>query len=443
MKMRIASFVLAALTSLMILGTHETNAQVVGSKYGIDSTKCVTNLTLYREYYKQKNFKDALLAWRYVYNNCPGATENIFVNGANMYKSFIADQKDSVVKKQLIDTLMQIYDLRIKYYGKEGKHLANKARDLMNADSLRSFEAYGMLKHSVELLKNASEESTLLNYCRTAVVSFKSGKIANDAIVDLYNQTDSIISSHLTPVTTHADSLKWNEARALIETGTLSLLQCKDITALFRKKVVSTPNDLALLKRISTMLYHKGCTEDSLYIFSLEKMNALEPSANTAFLIAHEYIKRKNIPLAVATLTNVVEKLKDDESKARCYYYLGAIYADSKDFINARANALKAIQFKSDYGESYLLIANCYALSAASCGNDDVSYRAVFWCAVDKLNQAKRVDPKLETTVNKLISQYSNNFPTTEMLFFKDIKVGAKYLVGCWINETTTVRSSK
>lgn len=440
--MRIASFVLASLTSLMILATIGTSAQVIGSKYGIDSAKCVTNLSLYREFYKQKNYKDAIISWRQVYNNCPRATENIFINGANMYKSFIAAQKNAVIKKRLVDTLMQIYDARIKYYGKEGRHLAGKADDLLNADSTRSFEAYGMLKRSIELLKNASEESTLLNYCNAAIASFKAGKITNDALVGLYNETGSIIDGHLSIVTGRIDSLKWDTIRTMIETKTIPLLQCNDISAIYTKKLITTPDDIALLKKISGMLYRKGCTEDSLYLFSLEKMNTIEPSENTAFLIAREYIKRKNSPLAIASLNGVVDKLKDNESKARCYYYLGVVYADSKDFSNARTNALKAIELKSDYGEPYLLIADCYALSASGCGNDEVSNRAPFWSAVDQLNKAKTVDPKLSETANKLISQYSLNFPNTEMLFFKDIKVGSKYLVDCWINETTIVRSA-
>ena len=441
--MRIASFVVAVLTSLMILATNETNAQVLCCKYGKDSAKCVTNLSLYREFYKQKNYKDAILSWRYVFNNCPQATENIFINGVNMYKSFIAAQKDTVVKKSLIDTLMLIYDVRIKYYGKEGQHLASKANDLLNVDSNRSFEAYRMLKRSIELLVDASEESTLLNYCSSAIAGFKSGKISNVAIVDLYNQTGSIIDDHLNTVVDRTDSLKWIRIRSVIEKNTVPFLQCKDITAIFSKKLATTPDDMALLKRISGMLYRKGCTDDSLYFFSLEKMNTIEPNANTAFLIAHEYVKRKDIPSAITILNGTADKLKDDESKARCNYYLGVVYADSKDFSNARTYALKAIQLKPNYGEPYLLIADCYARSATSCGNDDVNSRVAYWCAVDKLNKAKTVDPKLTATVNNLISQYSRNFPSTEMLFFKDIKIGSKYLVACWINETTTVRSSR
>ena len=51
------------------------------SKYGEDSVKCVMNLSLYREYYKQKNYDDAIKSWRWVYNNCPASSGNIFKNG--------------------------------------------------------------------------------------------------------------------------------------------------------------------------------------------------------------------------------------------------------------------------------------------------------------------------------------------------------------------------
>ena len=146
MSRKIASFVLAALTSWMIIGTTLTNAQTSIPKFGKDSIQCVTNLALYREYYKQKDYRKAITSWRYVFNNCPRATENIFINGAYMYNGFIAAAKDSAVKQRLIDTLLLIYDTRIINWGNEGKQLANKANDLLTADSARSFQAYGCLK---------------------------------------------------------------------------------------------------------------------------------------------------------------------------------------------------------------------------------------------------------------------------------------------------------
>lgn len=359
-----------------------------------------------------------------------------------MFNSFIAVEKDSAVKKKLTDTLMLIYDTRIKYYGNEGKYLANKANDLLNADTTRSFEAFRMLKKSIDILKNSSEESTLRNYCSSGITCFKSGKITKEAFIELFNQTEAITESHLIPPEGNADSQKWTKFRNVMELNLLPLLECKDISTIFTSQLGAKPNDPALLKRVTEILFHRGCTDDTLYLVSLEKMNNLEPDANTAFLISREYLKRKNIVLAVEVLNNLAEKLKDLISKAKCYYYLGVIYADAKDFNNARTNAMKAIQLKSDYGEPFLLIADCYAQSAALCGKDNITSRAVFWCAVDKLNQAKKADPKLLSKVNSLMTQYSSNFPTIAMLSAGKLKIGSSYQVGCWINETTVVRSN-
>ena len=292
MSRKIASFVFTALISLTILGTNWANAQSVDFKYGKDSTKCVTSLAVYREYYKQKNYKDAISSWRYVFNNCPRATENIFINGANMYNSFIAVEKDCETKQKLIDTLLLIYDARIKYWGNEGKQLANKANDLMNADSSRSFDAFKMLKHSIDLLKNKSEESTLRNYCSSAIRSFKSGTISGDVVIQVCNQTDSIIEDHIRSITDKTENKKWLQFREVIEINILPLLQCKDISTIYTQKLKAKPDDLVLLKKISEILFHRGCTDDSLYLFTLEKINSIDPDANTAFLIAREYLKR-------------------------------------------------------------------------------------------------------------------------------------------------------
>ena len=84
-----------------------------------------------------------------------------------------------------------------------------------------------------------------------------------------------------------------------------------------------------------------------------------------------------------------------------------------------------------------------YAASADACGTDEISKKAAYWAAVDKYYRAKSIDPSLEQVANERIYSYSRAFPALERLFFHDLKEGDSYTVGCWINETTTVRSSK
>ena len=55
-------------------------AQGGDAKFGPDPQKCKESISLFREYFKQNNFEDALPGWRYVYLNCPQATKNTFIN---------------------------------------------------------------------------------------------------------------------------------------------------------------------------------------------------------------------------------------------------------------------------------------------------------------------------------------------------------------------------
>ncbi|MBK7970571.1 MAG: hypothetical protein IPK08_17490 [Bacteroidetes bacterium] len=64
------------LTALSFAVITSSIAQT-GSKYGTDSVTCITNISLFNEYFKQNNFVDALEPWRWVFSNCPAATKEL------------------------------------------------------------------------------------------------------------------------------------------------------------------------------------------------------------------------------------------------------------------------------------------------------------------------------------------------------------------------------
>jgi hypothetical protein len=94
-------------------------------------------------------------------------------------------------------------------------------------------------------------------------------------------------------------------------------------------------------------------------------------------------------------------------------------------------------------GNPYIIIGDLYASSANDCGEDEISKKAAYWAAVDKYIRARSVDTSVEQMANERISSYSRAFPAMERLFFHDLKEGDSYTVGCWINETTTVRAAR
>lgn len=134
MKKRISTIFLAVFFTFFSFHVFGQKGVEDGSKYGHgeDSIRCIKNLSLYDQYYRQKNFEDALPYWRIVYNECPKATKNIYIHGINMYKNLMnRSAGNEVLIYSYLDTIMIIYDQRIKYFGQEGYVLGRKARDFL------------------------------------------------------------------------------------------------------------------------------------------------------------------------------------------------------------------------------------------------------------------------------------------------------------------------
>ncbi|MCI5055583.1 MAG: hypothetical protein MRY83_05700, partial [Flavobacteriales bacterium] len=51
-----------------------------------DSVNCVKNYSLYIEFYKQKNYKDAFEPWQNTMKYCPKLSKSLYINGSKIYK---------------------------------------------------------------------------------------------------------------------------------------------------------------------------------------------------------------------------------------------------------------------------------------------------------------------------------------------------------------------
>ena len=137
------------------LFTGVVNAQTLDSKFGIDSAKTIEQASIYSEFVKQKNYKDALPAWRYVFNNAPRFQLNTYVRGEDIMMNMYMQTKNPAY----VDTLMMVYDQWIKYFGDhsrfgEGYTLGKKGFNLYRLktnDVAAAKEAYGYLYKSYEM----------------------------------------------------------------------------------------------------------------------------------------------------------------------------------------------------------------------------------------------------------------------------------------------------
>ena len=133
---------------------------------------------------------------------------------------------------------------------------------------------------------------------------------------------------------------------------------------------------------------------------------------------------------------------EEDPLKKADYYYQLAFIVNAK--LNqpekARSYAQQAIKLKPAWGDPYILIGDAYA-GSKDCFEDEFEKTTIYWAAVDKFMQAKAVDASAAEKAHERIDTYSQYFPDVETIFFYSLQEGDSYTVGCWINETTKVRS--
>lgn len=432
------------LSSLNLLQQEE-------GKYGKDSATCIMNLSLYREFYKQwrasgyknKAVNDAIGPWRWVYNNCPQASQNTYIDGINMMEYFMKKAKTDEAKAKYIDTMMMIYDQRIKYFGREGYVLGRKGSDLFKYAPEEYEKAYHIFKKSVDLRGNKSESFVLVYYFRTVSKMVDDEKLDKFVIVETYDKLSEIIDSNLEASANDPKELSaWENVKGNIELSFEPYATCEDLIAIYSKKFNETPEDVELLKKITDMLDRKGCAESQLFFDASVKLNELEPSPNASYMIAKMLVKKEKYNEAIPYLEDALN-IDDDETKADIYLLLASVYRQMQSFPTARKYARQAIDLRPTAGHAYLLIGDMYASSAAECGDNDLSRKAAYWIAVDMYQKAKQVDPDVADIAQKRIETYSLQFPKTETVFFYDLKDGDPYTVECWINERTTVRTSK
>lgn len=451
MKMKVGFFIVF---SLIITFSASLEAQESkGSKYGADSVKCIENNSLYFEFYKQwkaSNFenaswKDAIVPWRWVFLNCPQSTINIFLHGEGLMGALITNESDKTLKDKYIDTLMMVYDQRIQYYGKEGFVLGKKGVDLYKYRPESYEDVYSILKKSISLEGNASGGPALIYYFRAAEKMVKAEKAEKAVLVDIYDIASDIIDFNLKECQAKNDTkniANWENVKTNIELSFEPYATCEDLISIYTIKFNNTPDNVELLKKITKILDKKDCTSSELFFKASESLHNLEPTANSAELMGKMYIKKEDYNKAATYLQQAITLFEDNNDKADAYFLLANVYFQIKQYSNARSQCYEVLKIRPNDGKAYILIGDLYAVSAKDCGDNDLTDKVAYWAAVDKYYKAKSVDPSVEELATTKINTFSRYFPATERGFFYDLKAGDTYTVGCWINETTTVRFS-
>ena len=171
--------------------------------------------------------------------------------------------------------------------------------------------------------------------------------------------------------------------------------------------------------------------------------NELEPSASGAEGIGLVFLSQKNYSKAIEFFKKAVESADNNEDKAEYNLNIAKANLYAKSYAAARTYAQKAAALKSGWGAPYMVIGDAYMAGARNCDDGKLGKFSAYWAAVDKYQKAKSIDGSVAADASKKIARAGVSYPATKDLFFYSVKDGDSYTCGCWINETTTVRSKK
>lgn len=414
------------------------------AKYGADPQECNTNLALMLQANKGKRMDEAYKYWNILFHFYPRSSKSIYSIGANIVEEKYKKTHDT----KWIDTLMILYDQRIKYkfFGKNGKYpkgyiLGRKATDLLKYNKDDVAEAYPIFQKSIDLQGEKSECAVVLSYMQATQGMFVKGNIDAAEVVDNYTKLNALLEKRKAK---EPNNKIVKQALAGVNSIFLKgdASTCEQLVPAFKKRFEKNRTNIDELEKIARMLSMKDCTDSDLFSDVAVEIDKLKPSSLSKYALSMRFARDKDYEKASDYMNQAIQLETEDTLKARNYYKLAMFANEMKKRPLAKKYALKAIEFKKNYGAPYILIATMYASSGCTTltSPEGTLGNVAYWAAVDKLVQAKSIDPSVAAAANKLIGRYSGGYPNAEQAFMIGVTKGKTVRVGCWINETTKAR---
>ena len=456
-------------------------------KYGAneaDSIKCLEQITIFRTFYNDKNYKDAYEAWQYVIQHSPCAYDGIYTNAQTLFQNLIKEEKDSARREMLIDSLLYTFDVRSTYFPDKftpGSGLGFKAYNTIRYRKDQYEKAFDWFVQSVEMEKENTQPAIWDAYFQLAENLTKAKKDTSIVIEAYERATDYIDLSILNATKSYENSVdaldslqdKFDKAEidrlvldkqakkfitdttrqsklitnyrktlAKIEKSVTPYASCEVMEQLYTKKFEDIKGDLAAVSKMVNTMFKGDCTDSPVFLEGLSILHKASPSRNTAYMMGNLTLKKyatnktdEDFNATISYFKEAVKLSETHEQVADANYMLALAYQLKGANSEARAAAYEALKARPNMGKAYILIGDLYS---RGCSGDNEIPGAYAWAAADKYAKAAAVDPSCANDANNHRAKL--RYPSKDELFKRGLKSGDSVHVGCWIQENTTVR---
>jgi len=369
----------------LIMSSFSAMSQCNDYKWPQDQAKAEKYVEVYDAAYKDQNYKGATAGIQWMINHAPQWHTKLYVSAADTYDKLASQELDPSTKQKYVDSLMLIYDLRIKNCGEEENVLNRKAFSAYKyngQNKAKIAEVLAIFDKTYEISGNNVLDNNLDSYMSVIKNSAEMLKnLSEDQIMQRYNNLMSIIE------------VKVKKAQ---EQNKANLVEgYKKVTEKVDTKFIKVAKDL--------------CTKN---------------------------VQDKNFDKVTPLLSQIETKSSTPADKAWTNLLKGDIEFQKGNKPGARDLYKQALVVDPAGKDAYNKLGDLYSSAAGECSKTPGSAeeKLVYIAAYQQYFKAANVE-KCQQTLTK--------YPTLAELQKANMKQGEVKKLACWIDESVTVKAKK
>jgi tetratricopeptide (TPR) repeat protein len=420
------------------MGCSQSLAQCKEWKWPADKANAQEKFALFQDAVHGKLYRQAVPYLNWFLAKAPDLNVAVYIRGAEIYDALAKTEKDPLIKKRFADSLMIIYDLRIRRCGDAGAVLNRKAIAYFkyNINGPAPEKVLALMDSAVNLNRENIMEATLVPYMESVVVTrIKTKRLGDEDVMRRYDLLREIIAKKQKTATEKERASLTSDLAKIDELLLKAIrIDCAFVTAHFGPKFREQPDDEALARKVFSYLLVANCLDDPLWLASGEALFKHERDFGLAKNLGLKFYATDSLDKARHYFSESLKLAPSHVDSADVYTYLGSLAAREGHRPEARSMFQHALAADPAHKEAFDKIGDLYYNSFKQCSHESsvADDRLVYLLAYDYYKKAGDRE-KMELAMKA--------FPSREEIFLMNYSTGQKIHVGCWIDEDTTLRT--
>ncbi|MFM9837442.1 MAG: tetratricopeptide repeat protein [Cyclobacteriaceae bacterium] len=420
-------------------------------KWPENKAKAEECVAIFGDAVKQQNFRAATSSLHWMLVNAPNWNTKLYVDAATAYDGLAGKETDIAKKKVLVDSLMIIYDMRIKNCGDEINVLNRKAGSNYKYNinfKEKSEELLTMFDRVYEISGNNVNDNNLEAYMSVIFANFIKQKPLPDAqktlkeeqILTRYDKLTGVIDVKMKKAQAEnkvGDVEKYKQIKANVDDklSKMVVINCAFVKKNYEPRFKQNPTDIVLGKKIFQYMLNDKCTDDPLWFEAAELVHKTTPDFGLAKVLGAKYLQAKNFDKALPLLNEALTLGKTPGEKADINILLGDNENQRGAKVTARDFYRKALAADPSNKEGYEKIGDLYYFSFQECSKKQS-------LAEDRLVYIAAYDMYAKSGNQEKMRSARGQFPSVTELFELNWKEGeTRKIDKCWVGETVTLRT--